>query len=193
MAFDLKNGKVEWSGHYLVNPWNESGLVDLADYPRMVRHLEPYRAQLEGRHTAKDRPETYHRTIDRVNLRLLSQPKLYIADIRDRLVPCLDEGKTYPHHNVYWITSRFWDLRVLGALLMSEVGEFFIRCYGVRMRGGYFRFQAQYLRRIRVPEPQTISKSIAARLVRAFDSGDPSLANEAALELYGIRTLPLSH
>jgi hypothetical protein len=75
---------------------------------------------------------------------------------------------------------------------MSEVGEFFIRCYGVRMRGGYFRFQAQYLRRIRVPEPQTISKSIAARLARAFESNDPSLANEAALELYGIRTLPLS-
>lgn len=190
MAFDLKAGKVEWSGHYLVNPWNESGLVDLADYPRMARHLEPFRSQLEGRHTAKDRPETFHRTIDRVNLRLLSQPKLYIADIRDRLVPCLDEGKTYPHHNVYWVTSRSWDLRILGGLLMSEVGEFFIRCYGVRMRGGYFRFQAQYLRRIRVPEPQTISKSVAARLVRAFDSSAPSLANEAALELYGIRNLP---
>lgn len=190
MAFDLKDGKVEWSGHYLVNPWNDAGLVDLADYPRMARHLEPFRAQLEGRHTAKDRPETYHRTIDRVNLRLLSQSKLYIADIRDRLVPCLDEGKTYPHHNVYWITSRSWDLRVLGGLLMSDVGEFFIRCYGVRMRGGYFRFQAQYLRRIRVPKPQTIPKGIAARLVRAFDSSDLQLANESALELYGIRTLP---
>ncbi len=193
MAFDLAGGKVEWSGHYLVNPWNEAGLVDLRDYPRMARYLEPFRAQLVGRHTAKDRPETFHRTIDRVSLSLLSQRKLYIADIRDRLTPSLDEGKTYPHHNVYWITSRSWDLRVLGALLMSEVGEFFIRCYGVRMRGGYFRFQAQYLRRIRVPEPQTISKSIAARLVRAFDSGDLSLANEAALELYGIRSLPHPH
>jgi len=193
MAFDLKDGKVEWSGHHLVNPWNEAGLVDLAEYPRMARYLEPFRAQLVGRHTAKDRPATFHRTIDRVNLGLLSQHKLYIADIRDRLTPALDEGKTYPHHNVYWITSRTWDLRVLGALLMSEVGEFFIRCYGVRMRGGYFRFQAQYLRRIRVPNPQTISKSIAARLVRAFDSGDRSLANEAALELYGIRTLPRPH
>jgi adenine-specific DNA-methyltransferase len=193
MAFDLAGGKVEWSGHYLVNPWNEKGLVDLGDYPRMAHYLEPFRTQLIGRHTAKDRPGTFHRTIDRVSLSLLSQRKLYIADIRDRLTPSLDEGKTYPHHNVYWITSRSWDLRVLGALLMSEVGEFFIRCYGVRMRGGYFRFQAQYLRRIRVPNPQTISKSIAARLVRAFDSGDLSLANEAALELYGIRSLPHTH
>ena len=74
--------------------------------------------------------------------------------------------------------------------ILSEVGEFFIRCYGVRMRGGYFRFQAQYLRRIRVPVPQTIPKRIAARLVRAFDSYDLPLANESALELYGISTLP---
>jgi adenine-specific DNA-methyltransferase len=190
MAFDLKGGKVEWSGHYLVNPWNAAGLVELADYPRLVRYLEPSRPQLEGRHTTKGRPESYHRTIDRVSLSLLPKAKLYIADIRDRLVPCIDQGKTYPHHNIYWITSQSWDLRVLGALLMSEVGEFFIRCYGVRMRGGYFRFQAQYLRRIRVPKPQTISKSIAARLVRAFDTNDLSLANEAALELYGIQTLP---
>lgn len=193
MAFDLKSGKVDWSGHYLVNPWNETGLIDLDDYPRLARCLEPSRKQLEDRHTAKGRPESFHRTIDRVNLSLLTQRKLYIADIRDRLTPCIDEGTTYPHHNVYWITSRSWDLRVLGALLMSEVGEFFIRCYGVRMRGGYFRFQAQYLRRIRVPRPEAISKSIAARLVRAFDANDVSLASDAALELYGIRTLPRPH
>ncbi len=190
MAFDLKNGKVDWSGHYLVNPWNEAGLVNLDDYPRLVRYFAPSRKQLEDRHTAKGRPETYHRTIDRVNLGLFAQRKLYIADIRERLVPCIDDGKTYPHHNVYWITSRSWDLRVLGALLMSDVVQFFIQCYGVRMRGGYFRFQAQYLRRIRVPRPETISKGITATLIRAFDCNDLSLANKAALELYGIRTLP---
>lgn len=193
MAFDLNGGKVEWSGHYLVNPWDASGLVDLGEYPRLAKYLEPHRSLLSGRHTAKNRPRSFHRTIDRVNLALLSQPKLYIADIRNRLIPCLDEGKTYPHHNVYWITSRNWDLRALGALLMSEVGEFFIRCYGVKMRGGYFRFQAQYLRRIRVPLPTDIPKSIAARLVRAFDASNVTLATEAALELYGISSLPRTH
>ena len=56
MAFDLKNGKVDWSGHYLVNPWNEAGLVNLGDYPRLARYLAPSRRQLEDRHTAKGRP-----------------------------------------------------------------------------------------------------------------------------------------
>jgi adenine-specific DNA-methyltransferase len=190
MACDLQEPYVKWSGHYLANPWDQSGLVDLNEYPRLEKYLATFRSQLQGRHVAKKRPTAWYRTIDRVNLPLFSQSKLYIADIQDHLVPALDEGKTYPHHNLYWITSQKWDLRVLGALLMSEVGEFFIRCYGVRMRGGYFRFQAQYLRRIRVPDPDSIKKDVAEKLVRAFENRDLSLANELALKLYGISTLP---
>ena len=141
LASDLHDGKVRWSGHCMANPWNGSGLVDLTNYPRLKNHLQPHHVLLAGRHTAKkDRAENWHKTIDRVNPALVRKHKLYIADIKDRLLPALDTGRTYPQHNLYWITSDTWDLKVLGALLMSAVGEFFIRCYGVRMRGGYFRF-----------------------------------------------------
>ena len=74
--------------------------------------------------------------------------------------------------------------------MMSEVGEFFIHCYGVRMRGGYLRFQAQYLRRIRVPAPESIPKPLAAKLRCAFEMQDRELATQAALEAYGIDSLP---
>ena len=33
MAYDLEDGKVNWSGHHLVNPWNAAGLVSLAKFP----------------------------------------------------------------------------------------------------------------------------------------------------------------
>jgi len=191
LASDLQDGKVNWSGHCMANPWNERGLVDLGNYPRLKSHLKPHHELLAGRHTAKkDRAENWHKTIDRVNLALVRKHKLYIADIKDRLLPALDTGRTYPQHNLYWITSDTWDLKVLGALLMSAVGEFFIRCYGVRMRGGYFRFQAQYLRRIRVPDPKTISPKLAATLRHAFDTQDVALATRAALEAYQIPALP---
>jgi adenine-specific DNA-methyltransferase len=191
MAYDLGRGRVNWSGHYLANPWNEAGLVDLAEYPALEAHLGKHRGLLEARHTAKkDKPRNWHKTIDRVNLGLFKKHKLYIADIKDRLLPCLDEGKTYPQHNLYWITSEQWDLRVLGALLMSEVGQFFIQCYGVRMRGGYLRFQAQYLRRIRVPDPANISPQLAETLRKAFDTQDFDLANKAALKAYRIDKIP---
>jgi len=191
LASDLANGKVEWSGHFLANPWNENGLVNLDDYPRFESYLAPHAGLLCERHTAKkDRPQNWHKTIDRVNLRLFSQPKLYIADIKDRLLPALDEGKTYPQHNLYWITSDTWDLKVLGALLMSDVGQFFIRCYGVRMRGGFLRFQAQYLRRVRVPDPSLLSPALIKKLRFSFDAQDFALANEAALEAYHLDEIP---
>jgi len=191
IASDLKHGKVEWSGHCMANPWNAKGLVDLADYPLLESHLKPHHELLAKRHTAKkDRAGNWHKTIDRVNLALVGKHKLYIADIKERLLPSLDTGKTYPQHNLYWITSEAWDLKVLGALLMSAVGEFFIHCYGVRMRGGYLRFQAQYLRRIRVPDPQSISPELAETLRLAFETQDFELATRAALEAYRIGVLP---
>ena len=190
MAADLEGAHVRWSGHHLVNPWNRDGLINLADYPKTDAYLSVAKSHLSKRHTAKDRPDAWHRTIDRVNLDLFAKPKLYVADIKDRLTPSLDSGQTYPHHNLYWITSEKWDLRVLGGILLSDIGEFFIRCYGVKMRGGYYRFQAQYLRRIRVPDLASIDETSAARLVEAFEKRDRKLATEVALELYGISTLP---
>ena len=191
LASDLHEGKVKWSGHCMANPWNGSGLVKLDDYPQLRKHLGPHHELLSSRHTAKkDRAENWHKTIDRVNLALVKKHKLYIADIKDRLLPALDTGKTYPQHNLYWITSDIWDLKVLGALLMSAVGEFFIHCYGVRMRGGYLRFQAQYLRRIRVPDPKSISPKLADTLRHAFATQDFKLATQAALDAYQIDKIP---
>jgi len=192
MAADLKDGRVEWSGHYLVNPWNKDGLVDLGAYPHFAAYLQPHRALLGGRHTAqKDKPDRWFKTIDRVNLGLVARRKIYIADIKDRLLPAVDEGETYPHHNLYWITSDTWDLDVLGGLLMSAVGEFFIHCYGVRMRGGFLRFQAQYLRRIRVPPFAQLTPELKSTLRGAFRAQDVALATQAALQAYQIEALPI--
>ncbi len=146
MAFDVKGAAVTWSQHYLVNPWNGKGLVDLAEYPKLAAHLGRNRDQLLGRHVGQKAPANWYRTIDRVNDQLTAKPKLYLPDFKGRIAPVLDAGTTYPHHNLYFITAETWDLEVLGGLLLSDVSQFFIEAYGVRMRGGHLRFQAQYLR-----------------------------------------------
>jgi len=186
MARDIRSGALKWSGHYLVNPWNGRGLVDLAKYPRLGAYFEAHESALKKRHTAIKSAHAWYKTIDRVTHALTTQPKLYIADIKDVLDPVLDDGTTYPHHNLYFIQSDLWDLEVLGGLLISAVGQFFVESYGVRMRGGYLRFQAQYLRRIRTPDPANISKSHAEGLVAAFRTRDRDLATRLALTIYGI-------
>jgi hypothetical protein len=186
LAKDLGNGQMEWSGHYLVDPWDSDGLVDLNAYPRLRAYLEIHTEALKKRHTAVKNVRGWYKTIDRVTHSLVSKPKLYIADIMNTLNPVLDRGETYPHHNLYFIQSEEWDLEVLGGLLMSAVGQFFVESYGIRMRGGYFRYQAQYLRRIRVPDPKVLSEAQSKELIAAFQCRDRQRATRVALELYGI-------
>ena len=121
-----------------------------------------------------------------MNHALTQTPKLYIPDIKNSLEPVLDRGETYPHHNLYYIQSYEWDLEVLGGLLLSRIGQFFVESYGVRMRGGYLRFQAQYLRRIRIPAPQSVSTLQRNELREAFQRRDRAHATYTALGLYGI-------
>ena len=152
----------------------------------MKAYFEKHGAALKKRHTAKNNKRRWYKTIDRVTHALAAKPKLYIPDIKNTLDPVLDRGETYPHHNLYFIESDTWDLEVLGGLLLSAIGQFFVASYGVRMRGGYWRFQAQYLRRIRVPEAKAISKVDAKALVEAFRQRDRPRATRTALGLYGV-------
>ncbi|MDP3089933.1 MAG: Eco57I restriction-modification methylase domain-containing protein [Nitrospira sp.] len=191
LAKDLADGTVRWSGHYLVNPWNDDGLVNLKAYPKLQAYYERHAEALKKRHTAEKSIDKWYKTIDRVTHTLTHTHKLYIPDIKNVLEPVLDRGETYPHHNLYFIQSDEWDLEVLGGILLSKVGQFFVESYGVRMRGGYLRFQAQYLRRIRVPAPKSLSKIQSHELRDAFRLRDRTRATQAALDLYGINARTL--
>jgi adenine-specific DNA-methyltransferase len=192
MARDTLSGQLCWSGHHLVDPWDgdTGALVSLDAYPRMRRHLEANIAVLCKRNVAGRRPQQWYRTIDRVSHRLTAAPKLLIPDIKAEIHPVLDPGGLYPHHNLYWVASERWSIEVLGGVLLSGVAQMFIECYAVRMRGGYLRFQAQYLRRIRVPRLDLIPKRTARELERAFTARDVERATAAALDAYGLKELP---
>jgi hypothetical protein len=184
---DLLTGQIEWNGQYLVNPWNADGsLVDLNSSPRMQAFFEMHREALSSRHVGKKNPERWFRTIDKVDHELVFREKLLFPDMASTSSPVLDHGTLYPHHNLYWVTSDEWDMRVLGGLLLSRVTDAYIGAYCVRMRGGTMRFQAQYLRQIRVPHPEEISPSVAKGLAEAFDARDTDRATDLAIGVYGI-------
>lgn len=192
MARDTASGRVEWAGHHLINPWDgDTGrLVSLDDFPKLQEYLELHAPQLLKRNVASRRPAQWYRTIDRVDHRLTAKPKLLLPDMKATIHPVLDDGLLYPHHNLYWVTSDTWDMQVLGGLLLSRVAQMFIECYAVRMRGGTLRFQAQYLRRIRVPRVDAVSPAVASDLRRAFEDRDVEKATRAALTAYGLSALP---
>lgn len=186
MTRDTASGEADWSGTHLVNPWQDGRLVDLADYPRLAAYLDARSSDVRGRHVAKKNPARWYRTIDRVEPGLQAQQKLVIPDLKSFIQPVLDRGEHYPHHGLYFITSVEWDLEVLGGLLLSDIAELFVATYCVKMRGGCYRFQAQYLRRIRVPSPQSIGKRDQAGLRRAFAARDRDGASVIARRAYGL-------
>ena len=121
-------------------------------YPLFAYALER-RPKIRQRYVAKKNPSKWYRTIDKVYPGLAERPKLLLQDMKTQITPVYEPGGLYPHHNLYYIVSDTWDLEVLGGLLLSRIAEAFITAYGVKMRGGTLRFQAQYLRKIAVPRP----------------------------------------
>ena len=190
MARDLATGTISWSGTYLVNPWDDDGVVVLEEWPRFNAYLAAQEHRLKGRHTALKSPDRWFKTIDRVTPDLLETPKLLLPEMKATAHTVLDEGEYYPHHNLYHVTSSRWDLEVLGGLMLSDIANLFVGAYCVKMRGGCYRFQAQYLRRIRVPLLETVTASAKKALAQAFRSRDVEAATNAALPLYGLAKLP---
>lgn len=181
MSADVKATGVSWSGHYLINPFSsadDGALVDLRDYVGLRRYLESRASQLKKRHVAKGRPDAWYRTIDRVWPGLQRKPKLLLPDIQRGGVVAIDRGAYYPHHNLYWVTSDTWDLCALQAVLRSSMVTRQVRAHSVQMRGGSLRYQAQTLRRLRVPAFSTLDTNTISSLVAVSSS-----TNQAELDL----------
>jgi hypothetical protein len=187
MSRDLATGDLRWGGLGVINPFApEGGLVRLEQYPKLKRYLEDRKDQIARRHVAQKAPANWYRTIDRIYPELVYQPKLLIPDIRGEASIVYDEGSCYPHHNLYFVTSEAWDLRALQAVLLSGIARLFISTYSTKMRGGYLRFQAQYLRRIRIPNWTDLSTEQRDAVIAAGASKDPKLCNEAVADIYNL-------
>lgn len=184
---DIASGKVEWTGLGVVNPFEDDGkLADLSKYPKLRKHLEHHREAIAGRHVAQKSPANWYRTIDRITPSLATRPKLLIPDIKGSAHVVFESGELYPHHNLYYVVAEHWDLRALQAVLLSRVARQFVAAYSTTMRGGFLRFQAQYLRRIRLPLWSDVPASMRARLSKAARALDIAECDAAASELYGL-------
>lgn len=189
MPADISNVGLMWSGHYLLNPFaavDDGSLVDLDSYPGFARRIQRHRTALERRHVARNRPRDWYRTIDRVWPALQGKPKLMIPDIQDATVIGFDDGSYYPHHNLYWITSDAWPLLALKTILRSSIVRMQVSAFSVQMRGGSIRWQAQTLRRLRIPSVARLSGACLSALAKVAGECDQLSVDNAAMQAFGI-------
>ena len=187
MARDLIQGRISWKGKGVLNPFEPDGsLADLDRYPRFAAYLYRHYDAVAGRHVAKRSGEGWYRTIDRIYPELVSVPKLLVPDIKGEAVFVIDEGHYYPHHNLYFITSRDWDLRALRSVLRSSLSVMIVATYCTRMAGGFLRFQAQYLRRLRLPHWNDVPMETRERLISVANSTCSTTLDEPVFKLFGL-------
>ncbi|HRN52076.1 MAG TPA: class I SAM-dependent methyltransferase [Gemmatimonadaceae bacterium] len=192
---DVSPSGIQWSGHRLVNPFaaaDDGQLIDLNDYPGLAAHFHLNREVLQKRHVAKSRPASWFRTIDRVWPTLTGTPKLLLPDIQIGGNVALDTGKYYPSHNLYFVISAEWDLSALQALLRSSHVLLQVRAFSVQMRGGSVRYQAQTLRRVRVPTFHSLPPRLVDLLRDVSTSNDQMAIDDAASEAFGESTSRLA-
>lgn len=186
---DITSGEMCWQNQVVINPFEDSGeLVDLEKYPKLKKYLEDRKEIISARHCAKKNPSNWYRTIDRITPSLLARKKLLIPDIKGQAHIVYEDGNFYPHHNLYYVISQEWDLHALQAVLMSSISRLFISTYSTKMKGGFLRFQAQYLRRIRLPHWKTVSETVRNDLIKAAKERDLHMCNQATFKLYKLST-----
>ncbi len=191
MRDDIHLGTIRDSRRFVINTYRQSGgVVNLEEYPLLAKYIESHRAAVAKRHVAKNGGAGWFKTIDRVYPELVSKPKLLIPDIAGCNQVVFEKGCFYPHHNLYYVISDIWDMEVLGGLLSSRVALFFVWSYAVKMRGGYLRFQAQYLRRIRVPKFESLSKNLSDAIRSAYRLRNFKKLDELSLLAYQLDKVP---
>jgi len=194
MASDLVGSSIRWRGWGVINPFAEDGtLASLDAYPRFGAYLLEHEERVAGRHCAKKNVNGWYRTIDRIWPALTTTPKLLIPDIKGEPTVVFDEGHFYPHHNLYYVVSDRWELPALGTILRSSLAVMFISSYCVRMSGGFLRFQAQYLRRIRVPRWEDLSEAQRQALRDASTSLEMDVIDAAVATAYRLTAHELEY
>ncbi len=113
---DILKGEVEWLGLGVINPFAQDGdLVNLADYPKLKKYLEVRHDEIACRHVAHRNPASWYRTIDRIYPALAMKPKLLVPDIKGEAHVVYENGRLYPHHNLYYIISEEWNCQGLAS------------------------------------------------------------------------------
>lgn len=183
MPEDIRAGQIVWKGRYMLNPFDpvdDTKMLPLDMYPDAAAYLARCEVQLKRRYCAKAHPNSWYRTLDRIRYDVLRRAKILIPDIQTGGNVALDAaGRYYPHHNVYWISSKSWNLKALCVLLRSSFVTNQIKWLSVQMRGGSIRYQAQNLRSVRIPRWTSLSAADVKSLESLYDSSDGGKVDRA--------------
>jgi type I restriction-modification system DNA methylase subunit/predicted type IV restriction endonuclease len=149
---DIRRYHIDWKDTYLIYTYHG---INMDAYPAVLKHLGPFKSQLENRAT---RQEWYELQQPQFNYsQFMDKPKIVFPDIAKGSRFALDEEGFYGSTTTFSIPVR--DLYLIG-LLNSSLGFFYFRetCAGLEgVKDTYVRFKTQYLESFPVQSAATNS------------------------------------
>ena len=172
-AKDLTGNYFQWSGRYLLNPYNQSGnLIDLEKYPKAKSYLSAHKEALSQRHIVRNN-RTWYALIDKVKPHLTERPKVLLPDISGNDFIFVDSGQYYPGHNIYYIAGGdITTMELIAAILMSSFVKNQIMSISNKMNGGLPRWQSQTIRKLRIPSLSQIRPKEKDAILYAYQQKD---------------------
>lgn len=183
-ASEIKDGIIKWSGKYIIYTHDDSGVIDLEGFPKLKRYLNRHRAALSKRHVALNDKPRWFKTIDRIYPSRALAPKLLIPDIGSEVIAVYDEGRFQPNNSIYFIGSESWDLYALKTVLLSDITKLFLVAYSTKIANGFLRFQAQHLRKLRLPSWSSVTDELRGALIEAGRENNRLIYNDLVCRLY---------
>ena len=109
----------------------------------------------------------------------MSKPKILLPDMSGNTFVFVDDGNFYPLHNIYYITgSSSIKLRLLAAFLMSDFVRKQLSSVTNHMNGGFSRWQSQHLRKLRLPNLNSIASDDVQQLLSSYERMEVSAINK---------------
>lgn len=191
-ASELKSGSIKWKSKHIINTYNTEGVINLKDYQGLSEYLNKHKETLTKRYIVKKDQKNWFKTIDRVYGERAKTEKLLIPDISSEPIVLYDKGIFHPNNSIYYICSSEWNLHALRVVLLSSITKLFISTYSTKIANGYLRYQAQHLRKLRIPEWNTISDSLKKKLIFAGKNSIADSYNELTYEVYQLNSKEIS-
>ena len=172
---DIRKWKIEWAGLYIINipstankkwPWSDAKTEDAArqifekTYPAIHRNLSRWEKRLKKR---DDQGKFWWELRSCAYYSYFEKPKIVYPDISQFPKFTWDESKSYLGNTAYIMPlDEIW----LVGLLNSKLMNWFYSHISPTIRGGFFRFIAQYMKQIPIVPASEIQKAPIVERVR---------------------------
>lgn len=182
----LSRDEIEWRGRYVVVVHDGAGLVDLDEFPKLAKHLKPFKLELKRRSCVKDDSREWFRTIDRIAPNDWKRPKLLVPELAKRPRIAMDVNGRIPSHGVYAIFPGEWPIVALHAVLASGVLGATLHAIAPKVNSQCLRSYKKFLIRVPLPTWAEVPAPSRTRLLATLAAEDWAGAHEAIAKLYSV-------